>query len=260
MNNVRLNKMKSQRLHIYVNEYIFFDHWSLNYFHWFTDVIPKLLFVLNKKSDIRLLIPDWLYKVEYVHQSLNLIDGITVTVFSKTALVINAKIVNLGYTSGNYNSQLIMQERGILAKAGIVRTALSPKRLFVFRSVETKRGVLNFDELIPVLEKYHIVVIDFSKYSWVEQYSIVASAEILIGVHGAGLTNMLFMKEGSTIFELRRKDDDHNNCYFNLADACEHRYWYQLCEVDNVSIETQQNNFYVDVDIFENNLRKMLNI
>jgi len=87
---------------------------------------------------------------------------------------------------------------------------------------------------------------------------LAVNADILIGVHGAGLTNMLFMKENSNILELRRKDDDHNNCYFSLAAACKHKYWYQLCDVDDPSIETQQNSFYVDVDVFENNIAQIL--
>jgi len=257
-NNVPFKTLGFHRVRLCFDEYLFLDNWSLNYFHWFTDVIPKILYAIKKRSTVRILMPGWLYNRDYVYQSLSLIDGVVVEVFSKTALIINAKIVNRGYTSGNYDEGLIQQERGVFFKMNAIKNEVPCKRIFVFRSVEAKRGILNFEELAPVLKKYAITIIDFSNYSWIEQYSLAVNADILIGVHGAGLTNMLFMKENSNILELRRKDDDHNNCYFSLAAACKHKYWYQLCDVDDPSIETQQNSFYVDVDVFENNIAQIL--
>jgi capsular polysaccharide biosynthesis protein len=247
------------RSKIFIKGYIFFDHWSLNYFHWFTEVIPKIVYAAKQDNDIRVLIPAWLYEVDFVNQSLSLVAGITVKVFSQTAFFFNAEVIDLCYTSGNYSAALIGEVRDVLQKKPIRQNASIPKRIFVFRTSEAKRGILNFDELIPVLKKFDIAIIDFTKYPWAEQYSMAAGADMLIGVHGAGLTNMLFMKEGGVVLELRRDDDGHNNCYFSLADACRHKYWYQLCAVDDVSIETQQNNFYVDINLFEKNILAILN-
>jgi len=82
----------------------------------------------------------------------------------------------------------------------------------------------------------------------------------LIGIHGAGLTNILFMPKGASVLELRRKDDSHNNCYFSLASALELNYFYQLCEVDNENIVTQVNDFLVDKIILEKNIKAILGI
>jgi len=58
-NNLPLQKIGFHRISIFFDEFLFFDYWSLNYFHWFTDVIPKIIYAIQKKSTVRVLIPGW---------------------------------------------------------------------------------------------------------------------------------------------------------------------------------------------------------
>lgn len=44
---------------------------------------------------------------------------------------------------------------------------------------------------------------------------------------------MLFMPDGTKVIEFRKKNDDHNNCYFSLASALNLKYYYMLCEPVN---------------------------
>jgi protein O-GlcNAc transferase len=44
--------------------------------------------------------------------------------------------------------------------------------------------------------------IDFASISFKEQIQIVRDTDVLVGVHGAGLTNMMWMKEGSAVVEI----------------------------------------------------------
>ena len=62
-----------------------------------------------------------------------------------------------------------------------------------------------------------------------------SQCSLLISIHGNALTNMLWMPEGSTVLEIRRSGDSHNNCYFSLASALGHKYYYVLApSVDNI--------------------------
>ena len=54
---------------------------------------------------------------------------------------------------------------------------------------------------------------------------------------------MLFLQEGTKLLELRRMDDKINNCYFSMADALQLEYYYCLCDVDDLALNTQDNKF-----------------
>jgi capsular polysaccharide biosynthesis protein len=74
----------------------------------------------------------------------------------------------------------------------------------------------------------------------------MSEAKSLVGLHGGGLTNMLFMPENGRILELRLGSDNHNNCYFTLASDLGHDYYYLLNESDTQ--ETFNANITVDLN------------
>ena len=48
-----------------------------------------------------------------------------------------------------------------------------------------------------------------------EQFTLTHNTDVFIGMHGAGLTHLLFLPDWAAIFELYACDDD--DCYYNLA-------------------------------------------
>ena len=77
----------------------------------------------------------------------------------------------------------------------------------------------------------------------------------LIGLHGAGLTNMLFMSEKTNVLELRNEEDSHNNCYFSLASDLNLDYYYQLNKGDRK--DTHEVNVTVDILLLKQNIERM---
>lgn len=66
-----------------------------------------------------------------------------------------------------------------------------------------KRKILNESAVISELQKVApFVFINAEDYSFADQISIFKSAKIVVGSHGAGLVNSLFMQEGTAIVEL----------------------------------------------------------
>ena len=60
-----------------------------------------------------------------------------------------------------------------------------------------------------------------------EQLEIFSSARNIIGIHGAGLANVLFMPSGGTMVKIRRHESGPGNVgYWHLADALGQRYYY----------------------------------
>jgi capsular polysaccharide biosynthesis protein len=100
-------------------------------------------------------------------------------------------------------------------------------RLYVSRADATERRVRNEKELISTLQKYGFERIVPSNIPFEDQVRKFANAEIILGPHGGGLTNLIFAEE-ATIVELF--GSYQNPCYFGLARGMQHDYASVMCE------------------------------
>lgn len=68
------------------------------------------------------------------------------------------------------------------------------------------RQILNSDELIDELKKndtYSVRSVRFERaMEFTDQLEIIRNTDILIGIHGAGLTHLLFLPKWATVFEM----------------------------------------------------------
>lgn len=86
-----------------------------------------------------------------------------------------------------------------LAKGGKVR--------ITFLERNTKfRKILNSAELIAAIhlnDSYTVRSVSFDrKISFRDQLDVIRNTDVLIGMHGAGLTHLLFLPPWATVFEL----------------------------------------------------------
>ncbi|KAH8334156.1 hypothetical protein KR059_007021 [Drosophila kikkawai] len=92
------------------------------------------------------------------------------------------------------------------------------------------RQVLNEGELLARLEDdedYSVQRVSYERLSFTDQLAITRNTDILIGMHGAGLTHLLFLPNWACIFELYNCEDP--NCYKDLARlrGVRYRTWEQ---------------------------------
>jgi capsular polysaccharide biosynthesis protein len=62
-----------------------------------------------------------------------------------------------------------------------------------------------------------------------DQATLFASAECVVGTHGAGLTNIVFCDVGTAVIELF-SPTYVNGCYWGIANHAGLEYWYILGE------------------------------
>jgi capsular polysaccharide biosynthesis protein len=91
----------------------------------------------------------------------------------------------------------------------LVRSLLPPapcpegKKLFIMRAHSSQGRVLvNQKDLRVALSRFGLDFVFNEELSFEEQYRLYSNASVVIGVHGAGLSNIVFMPSGSTIIEL----------------------------------------------------------
>ncbi len=81
------------------------------------------------------------------------------------------------------------------------------------------RNILNQDEIVAALKsvkEYEVRVEEYNtKYHFLDQLTSTHSSDIFMGMHGSGLTHMLFQPDWGAGFEIYNCDDEH--CYKDLA-------------------------------------------
>lgn len=114
----------------------------------------------------------------------------------------------------------------VLKHCGIRESSVIPKRcLYVTRLPPRALLATVETELLCVLRKYFSVeIVDFAKLRWEEQVKVASCSPLMIGVHGNGLTNSLWMPHGATLVEIF-PENFHAYDYQFLAEINRMRYF-----------------------------------
>jgi len=233
------------------------DASSSGFFHWFGDTLQKLEALENSKIDLSsftLLIPS---KVLNSYSSFTLKKyNFNYRILKSSDLVFIRDVIFVPEISqsGNFRPHLAKK---ISERFRFKIENKNLNRFYVSRSKAEKRKLINENLLYPLLKKNKFSIISTEDIVFTEQLKIFSNCEILISIHGAALTNMLWMPDKSKVMEIRLKDDSLNNCYFTLASDLGHDYYYFLAEPTN-SKSTQLTDFRVDFKKFELSLNQIL--
>ena len=131
---------------------------------------------------------------------------------------------------GHFNDAVIQGIRQVLVTAYGSGGDDRADRLYISRSAARRRRVSNEADVRDVLRRFGFRVFHPESCPFAEQVRAASASRYLVSSHGAGLTNMLFMRPGSHVLELRHQSDDINNCYFTMASALALHYSTRPCQ------------------------------
>lgn len=233
------------------------NEWSNNFFHWFTEALPKLYCFLQNEAKPTILLPAN-HAFSFQKRSLEML-GFRYKYFYGKGLVCNNVYLpfRLSPSSAQYNPE-VLKQLVLQLKAGTSLEMQKGERIYVTRAKANKRKIINEQDVLDKVKSFGFDVIDFEDYNLDEQISIMHNAKILVSMHGAGLTNLIFCKSGSGVLELSLKNQVMDKCYFNLANAMDLIYYYQFCESDNNLNDYHNADILVDTNKLEINLDKMI--
>ena len=92
--------------------------------------------------------------------------------------------------------------RSIFRAECLVGSTDSPRRIFVRRGATRMRRLINEDEVIKFLSHYGFSAVSMDGRRVIDQAKLFANAEVIVGVHGAALTNLLFIQPGTKVIEI----------------------------------------------------------
>jgi len=128
---------------------------------------------------------------------------------SKTSVQLLRNLINTSYPTGN-----------------IPRSDKPPLVGIISRKGETSRGrdIGNEERLLEAIPGS--CRIKFSGMSLVEQIRIAQKLDILIGVHGSGLTNMIYMRKSARVIEISpaKESVPAADLLESLAHLCDQKY------------------------------------
>lgn len=230
------------------------DENAYGFFHWLTDCLTRLIAVDDYRKNHIVILPEKLRSIQFIEQSLNYLE-IKFCYYDVACPVKVKHLLLPSHTAptGNYNPVLINKLREKFMDSKYIEPT---KYIYISRGLAIKRKIINEEEVIALLKEHHIEIHYFENYSFIEQVRLMNQTKCLIGLHGAGLTNMLFMQEGTSVLELRNEGDSLNNCYFSLASDLNLKYYYQLNKGD--SKDTHEVNITVDLSLLKKNIELML--
>jgi len=227
---------------------------GIGYFHWFSDYLP----IVQAASDSfdhchSLILPDRAGRFEFVPKSLqNFNFNILWARRFQHIKVQKLHVIGPASQSGNYRTDLFKQTittvKTSLEHSGI-HDCESNEVVYVSRQDAQRRFVLNEVDVTSVIMGFGGRVVMLEGLSLQDQYALFSKCKLIVGLHGAGLTNMVWMSPGSNVLEIRNTGDSTNNCYFSMASALGHNYYYIQAKNIDEHVNTYSANLIVDVEL-----------
>jgi hypothetical protein len=201
--------------------------WAYGYYHWLCEIFPRLfyikLFIENNKEifENKKIVLLLYYNNEFIRQYLEILNlkNIAICPYNYNAEY-KCKWVFMMTPSycGNPSRDAIM----LIRKSIFMNNILVPKVNVVLKRTNN-RIIGNFEEMMTFLRNkynnYEWIVFDDSDPKWKSMTNTIqlfSAAKLIIGAHGAGLSNMMFSSDKVKVIELHPTNCG-NVCYWHLS-------------------------------------------
>jgi hypothetical protein len=231
---------------------------STNYYHWVIEILPRLFGYESFSGDCpRLIVNSPLNKWQTESLALFGFQGERVYALGGEYL----HVENLYFPSLVGINPITL--RWLRENAPISKTVSLPsKRIYISRRLARKRRLINETEIVPFLHELGFIVADLETLSFADQVTLFSQAEVIVGIHGAGLANMVFAPEGCKVMEL--VDPMYVGAmFYMLAETLSHLYWF--CVGQSVGDDPNphggvhgHSHITVSVDLFKSKMNEML--
>ncbi len=245
------------------------DEWTSNYYHWHVIALERLV-VLQDAGLLKnslLFLPKKYQNYGMVIPSLKAF-GITEDQIVFLRRKSNIKVEEVSLVSVPQHHTEVFRKVYHNLQNSIDQIAAKDlvfgDKIYISREGQYSRYAENESDVVALLERYGFKKIRAEKFSYTEQVAILSKTKYLISPHGAGLTNMMFMKKGGYVIELTTKSKSVKPVtdYYKMADIIGMNYLCQECEMGedtkSRTSDSHEGSIRVDLTELENNLKLMM--
>lgn len=205
--------------------------WSSGYHHFLAEVLPKFILFEEQIRNGLVLMPKC--RPRFISEFLDEFGFDNIVETEGNVFIRNLTVVSNPH-SGHYNPVHLQAIRDwTISRTGFV-PAKPGRKIYVTRRNARARRVVNEDEVIKKLEVRGFECLDLDNVGFREQVAIFSECSEFVAIHGAGLTNAIFMPEGGSVTELfpviKNRSKELNACYERLCFANGLRHQYLFCE------------------------------
>lgn len=185
-----------------------------NYGHWILDILPKLC-LAEKYKDLNdfdaIYLPN--IKKKFQIDSLSyfrinpkkFIDGSVIRhIYAEKLTIPQHPYWKINKTQLDTVANIDPDIINLLKqKFTSIKNESKAKRLFIDRSDSNffHNQIINYKDVSKILKDNHFKKIKLTELTFIEQISYFKNAEIIVGAHGAGLTNIIFCNPGTKVIE-----------------------------------------------------------
>jgi hypothetical protein len=135
------------------------------------------------------------------------------------------------------------------------------RRIYIARGDAVRsRKVSNEAEVIEVLRSQGFEILYLTKVSVIDQVKIFNEADLIVAVHGGGLSNLVYCEPDTTVLEIF-PDQYVRHYYYDICVKRNITYEYLLCESDRACdnlVDGEVVGLTLDIDALQNKLSLLM--
>ena len=242
-----------------------------NYFHWLFDVLPRLSILEDCEQFDKVdffLVPS--YKEKHQTQTLDILnipkDKILDSRYFKHIKANNIIATNHPHTKREYDQDkwhlpiwIIEWLRKNFLKH--INEKEYPKKIYIKRNglneKNIMRSIVNEEEVITCLKKFEFEIIDLNDLNFLDQVNLFNKAKCIVGLHGAGFSNLVFSNKNIKILEFRSKNK--TKTFESICSSMKINYNSIIQSPTNMPAIDQQGHINISVAELENKIKEILN-
>jgi capsular polysaccharide biosynthesis protein len=232
------------------------DALSYNYYHWICEALPRLLMMTDRYPNATVILPKYLKKYPLILDTLHILEWKSVWIDTDLTNIF-ATMVTV-QTNPRYaivDPQLQQRVKQLLFKnIAVDVNKAATRKIYISRSKSVYRKIKNEENIVSLVKSRGYEVLYAEDYTFAEQVNIFNETKYLIAMHGAGLTNTMFMQPDSNVLEIRiDKWMEQPLCFWRLANMFMIRWSYFL--TPSQADGTNFTDVYIDEQTFAAELK-----